>query len=64
MYNALSTNYLQLFWTEQAAWSQATFGADDVRGPDGPAKHLAREVLTEILGIDREDVDAIYGGGR
>lgn len=35
---------LATFWTEQAEWSQATFGADNERGPIGPLKHLAKEV--------------------
>lgn len=29
--------------TEQAKWSQETFGSDDVRGPEGVLKHLAKE---------------------
>lgn len=36
------------FWREQAAWSQATFGPDDVRGPAGPLKHLRKEI-DEVL---------------
>lgn len=32
-----------LFWNEQAAWSQATFGTDAERGPTGPLKHLEKE---------------------
>jgi hypothetical protein len=35
---------LEAFWQHQAAWSQATFGADSERGPIGPLKHLAKEV--------------------
>jgi len=35
---------MKRFWTEQAAWSQATFGTDAERGPSGPLKHLAKEV--------------------
>lgn len=27
----------------QAVWSQETFGADSVRGPAGPLKHLIKE---------------------
>lgn len=30
-------------WNDQAVWSQATFGHDDVRGPRGPALHLQKE---------------------
>ena len=50
---------MEQFHAEQAAWSQSTFGSDADRGPIGPMKHLAREVLTEMLGIPREDVTAI-----
>lgn len=50
---------MEQFHVEQAAWSQSTFGSDAERGPIGPMKHLAREVLTEMLGIPREDVTAI-----
>lgn len=32
------------FADAQADWSRATFGSDDVRGPVGPLKHLAKEV--------------------
>ena len=35
---------LSKFWQEHAEWSRTTFGADDVRGPTGPLKHLAKEV--------------------
>lgn len=50
---------LTAFWHAQAEWSRATFGSDTERGPVGPLKHLAREVLTELLGIPREDVTAL-----
>jgi hypothetical protein len=33
----------QQFWNEQAAWSQATFGSDTVKGPIGALKHLEKE---------------------
>jgi ParB family transcriptional regulator, chromosome partitioning protein len=36
---------LELFWKEQADWSQATFGLDSERGPIGPLKHLAKEAV-------------------
>jgi hypothetical protein len=42
------------FWHQQGAWSQATFGADGERGPKGAVKHLALEVLVELLGIDKD----------
>ena len=29
------------FWDHLAEWSQATFGSDQSRGPQGPLKHLA-----------------------
>ena len=35
---------LEEFWTHLSVWSQATFGEDKVRGPQGPLKHLAKEV--------------------
>ena len=47
------------FWNDQAEWSRATFGSDEERGPMGPLKHLAREVLTELLGIERDKVIGI-----
>lgn len=47
------------FHAQQAEWSQATFGPDSERGPLGPMKHLAREVLTEMLGIPRDEVTAL-----
>jgi hypothetical protein len=50
---------LARFWKEQGEWSQKTFGSDSVRGPAGPTRHLAREVLTELLGVPRPSVDRI-----
>lgn len=35
---------LDKFWNELSVWSQATFGSDSVRGPQGPLKHLKKEV--------------------
>lgn len=49
---------------DQAEWSQATFGSDEVRGPAGPLKHIAREVLTELLGIPRVVVDEALAYAR
>ena len=40
---------------ELSAWSQATFGTDQERGPVGPLKHLAKEVQ-EALGKP-DDID-------
>lgn len=34
---------LYALWKSQSAWSQATFGSDNVRGPIGVLKHLERE---------------------
>ena len=34
---------MDLFWDELGAWSQATFGKDEDRGPQGPLKHLKKE---------------------
>lgn len=49
------------FWKDQAIWSQATFGTDEERGPVGPLKHLALEVLIELLGFDRQDFEEWEG---
>jgi hypothetical protein len=46
------------FWDAQAEWSQATFGKDGERGPKGALKHLAMEVLVELLGIDKAKAKA------
>jgi hypothetical protein len=53
----MTEDNLGKFWKEQGEWSQATFGPDAVRGPLGPLTHLAREVLTELLGVPRTIVD-------
>ena len=37
------------FWNLQAEWSRSVFGPDDVRGPQGPLKHLVKEVEKELL---------------
>ncbi len=39
----------EVFWNEQAKWSQETFGADSKRGPKGPLKHLAKEVQEALV---------------
>jgi hypothetical protein len=41
------------FWHEQQKWSESVFGTTAERGPEGPAKHLALEVLTEILDMPK-----------
>lgn len=33
-----------LLAAEHAAWSQVTFGSDDERGPEGPLRHLLKEI--------------------
>lgn len=39
-------------------WSNRTFGNEESRGPVGPLKHLAKEVLGELLGFNRKLVDS------
>lgn len=39
---------MESFWNAQAEWSRATFGSDTERGPQGPLKHLRKEV-DEVL---------------
>jgi hypothetical protein len=36
------------FWTEQAEWSQRTFGGDRERGPIGALRHLSLEALEAV----------------
>ena len=38
----------------QAEWSQATFGADDKRGPTGALRHLQREAEEAIEAINTD----------
>lgn len=47
MYFRLGRQLSRLF-QEQAEWSQQTFGSDLSRGPSGPLKHLASEVLEAL----------------
>lgn len=42
------------FWREQAAWSNATFGTEQERGPIGALKHLKLEV-NEALEAETEE---------
>jgi hypothetical protein len=42
---------LKDFWEDLSVWSQSTFGKDKLRGPQGPLKHLAKEVQ-EVLADD------------
>jgi hypothetical protein len=46
------------FWNEQAKWSRKTFGSDEVRGPLGPLKHLAKEVAEVIAELEKDADDA------
>lgn len=39
---------------DASVWSQATFGADSVRGPIGPLKHLEKEAREAQDSIDDE----------
>ena len=52
----------QLFWNQQSAWSQATFGPDSERGPVGPLKHLekeAREAQAEMPGSTEQESEIV-----
>ncbi len=43
---------------EHAEWSQATFGADDVRGPIGPLKHLEKEAReAQVAAVIADPID-------
>lgn len=44
------------FWNDLLEWSQKTFGPTSLRGPSGPLKHLAKELLVEILGCQESEV--------
>jgi hypothetical protein len=44
-------------WRDVGAWSNATFGDETERGPVGPLKHLAKEVLVELLGFNEHRVN-------
>lgn len=45
-------------FAEVGDWSEVTFGATAERGPVGPLKHLAKEVLVELLGANSLTVDS------
>ena len=51
--NEYDKDYLEDFWRELADWSQATFGTDAERGPEGPLRHLIKEA-GEALGNQRD----------
>jgi hypothetical protein len=46
---------LRLLIQDQADWSRSVFGSDEVRGPLGPLKHLAKEVQETIQAIENDD---------
>lgn len=48
MGSGLLAEKLSKLWLDHAAWSQATFGSDKDRGPEGPLKHLQKEAA-EVL---------------
>jgi hypothetical protein len=52
----------QMFWDEQAVWSEKTFGSSVIRGPLGPLKHLEKEAkeAQESAGAVGEDVYELY----
>jgi protein gp37 len=39
---------------DQSQWSQATFGADSIRGPIGPLRHLVKEAAEAIEAAETE----------
>lgn len=50
---------LDEFFAVHGDWSQKTFGTDKERGPLGPLKHIAKELLSELLPFPRETVAAM-----
>lgn len=40
---------------DQNNWSKGTFGTVEERGPVGALRHMAKEILCEILNVDEED---------
>lgn len=40
------------FWNEQGFWSFAVFGSIEERGPQGPLKHLEKEVKEALESLD------------
>jgi hypothetical protein len=41
------------FWDALAVWSQATFRTDQEQGPQGPLKHLAKEVKEALAECEK-----------
>jgi hypothetical protein len=58
---AMLPTQLQALAGDVAEWSNKTFGNEEARGPIGPLKHLVKEVIYELLGLDGEDVVDIMG---
>jgi hypothetical protein len=50
-------------WRDVGEWSNATFGDETERGPVGPLKHLAVEVVCELLDYPRDDFDLFLLNG-
>jgi hypothetical protein len=50
------------FWSELEKWSEQTFGPKSLRGPIGPLKHLAKEVVETLNEPDNleEYADCIF----
>lgn len=46
------------FAKEQSEWSKGVFGSKEVKNSEGPWKHCAKEILVEILGFEKEAVEA------
>lgn len=44
---------------DQSAWSQATFGTDDERGPMGPLKHLEKEAKEAQEAVERLSIASV-----
>ena len=42
--------------TDQAEWSQETFGSDSQRGPIGALKHLSKESLEAVEAVGTENL--------
>ena len=58
---ALGDNFYDLI-EDQRIWSEATFGTTEERGPAGPLKHLALEIMAEMLPDHdfHETIDRLY----
>lgn len=48
---------LQELAKDQSAWSQATFGSDDERGPVGALKHLEKETREAVAAWQASNFD-------